>query len=146
MPKLNVLGLRRPPRRVETRTFTDPAQPGKELTLTLGAQDVVVGGRASDLTQDLIEKYVHPPDETEPNAFPMEGDEPIFLSEILCQQVGVIAESQLGPEAERYTPEEIIAVAVAMPDAWTQILAWVGGMSRREKDRSKESPTATTEP
>ena len=48
---------------------------------------------------------------------------------------------QAGPEAERYTPKEMVAAALTMPNAYQDAMAWVGELNQKKGAALGNSPS-----
>jgi hypothetical protein len=126
-------GLTVPKRTTETRTLPDPDHPGTEFTFTLGSRNFVAIARAQTCQEELIEKWVRPEDGAPP-AFPVtvaEGEAPITVSDVMCQAAASVWAMQAGPEAERYSADEMLALEVTAPRVFEALIAWVGEMAER---------------
>ena len=142
MSKINTTTLMRRKRRYETRSFTDPDVPGEVLTLTLCPQDVLIGAQAQDLAEELWEEY-GPDKDGDKKPFEIftdpEDTEPTFLSKTFVTLTAAICVSQGGEPKEKYSPDDLIAIALAMPTAWTSACEWAGELSQRSKTEGNRS-------
>jgi hypothetical protein len=119
MPKLDIRTLPLPETVRETKTFTDPLQPGAELTLTL------------ELTPDysqVIRARAHADkrakERGEGAVVPVAGRAIQPISE-LCRAIGLIesVECPADPK-DRYSFEEWVGISYLMPNAFADIVAW----------------------
>jgi hypothetical protein len=124
MPKLNIMALPRPERPEETRTFSDPAQPGAELVLTFRALDLCRQAVAEEEAARLAATYAV-------NWFPMPNGPPVQVTEGIAQSACLLAAMQVAEPEERYSPEEWIAMMANMPTAFQAVLTWAGELSAR---------------
>lgn len=129
MAKANIYALKRPYSSVtETKTFTDPLQPGVEITLTLRGLTPAETFAALDFGQSMMAEYCsqdgNPPARTLPA---IDGKIPV-PSSTLCLVAAKICYSQAGLEEDRYTFEEIIGIAEAMPNSFGQIQTWLDSL------------------
>lgn len=137
MPNPNPYTLPRPKLRQETRTFTDPAQPGVEITLTFRALDGLEALKVGGDARRLIEEWAP----SEANGFishiPLPDGELLEPSEDLLQTVAMLVKMQV-PPGEGDLPYDLIAwlgVATRFPSAWLKILEWAGELSTAGSNR-----------
>lgn len=126
MPKPNLLGLRRPARKTVTRAFTDPEQPGAEVTLTLRRLDPLDAMRYQEAAVELVEMYAGA-------GIPV-GEELVPVTEGVARTLCAIEAMQPFDAAERYSAEELAALAVTMPNAWGDLYALVGELNLRPEE------------
>lgn len=155
--KINPWSLKRPERPQETRSFTDPLQPGVEVALTLRPLDAPGWAVAMERADELITLYVtgDPDEGIEPSLYPAPNGEPLKLARRVCRNVAALHLMQAGPKDEQYTESELIALMASMPTAWTEILTWsaeletkygkqAGNASGAGEGTSSAPPSATT--
>jgi len=128
MAKVNLSGLPRPARPAQTRTFTDPEQPGVEVTLTLRKIDPAEMASAMDAKEVLHSKFAE-------TGFPLLNGEVVPLAEGLCQSLCMLELMQCGPEADRYTAEELIPLVVNLPTAGMEVLRWAGELAQSTAEK-----------
>lgn len=121
MPKVNLLSLPPVVRPEETRTFTDPAQPGVELSLTFRRISIWEMSVATENARELVKL----------GGLPAAG-EVVLLTEQFCQTLCTLEAMQCGPEDERYTAQEFVGLFAGMPKAGEQVLAWAGELNSDE--------------
>lgn len=124
--KINPFSLPRPIQSGETRTFTDPSQPGVELVISLRPLDVAETNLAVELGERMAEMYIGDPenDVAPSHQFPYVGGKPVAMSRKLCIGVALILAMQTAEGDEAYTFEQMVAIAVTMPRAWRGISEW----------------------
>lgn len=145
MAKVNPWALRRPERRIETRTFTDPVQPGQEITLTLRALDPCERTFAHERADYYTELYVTGRDGQEPNMYPAPDGTPIKLSSRMCYNICFVEQMQVAEDPQdRYTFDELLGISLTLPNAWDQIMIWVAGFLNPEDSYVGNSQGATT--
>jgi len=137
--------FRRPGRTVYHKTFTDPAQPGEVLELSLRKADTIDMALAAAEIQRMTAKYLTGDDDMPPGPFPLVGGEAIPVSIELFSQACAIYVMQAPPEESRqprrWAPEQLVAVSVTMPDAWSQVLRAAEEI-RRAGSRAEGNSTA----
>ena len=125
MPRLNPLSLTPPETKVlGPRTFTDPAQPGEKLVLTLRQLTTVEEFRSLDAAAEYTRVHVDGDEEQEalPLALP---SGPVQLSRSLCSSIAVLEAMQVAENDEApYSLIEWVAFALAMPKAFTAASRW----------------------
>jgi hypothetical protein len=141
MAKLNVLALPRPKRVEETRTFTDPAQPGVELTLTLRSPDLAQLMWADEQAKAYLLEFTAE-DGSSLYVDPISGER-IPVSENLCKTVAVFESMQFGAAEERYGWMDTIAIMLAMPSAWLEISPWIGELASKGRDTGNSQGAAS---
>lgn len=138
MPKLNVFALTRPARPAEERTFEEN---GAVLTLALAAPDAADMARAAESATEMVRDYITGSDVREAASFP----EGIKVSESLFQAAALVAEMQTATEpVERYTPMELVMLAVKLPRTWAAIQTWAAELVSTWSARRGNSPGAPT--
>ncbi len=138
MAKLNPYALRAiEPNAAETKSFTDPDQPGEVLVLTLRAigTDPVLVGIAEDLKAKIVREWVIPPEgEEEPNALPLPNGRTVVMSETLADNLAWVHTMQAFDDDEDfYTWQELAAIAKGMPTAWNKATAWANSLNRKAR-------------
>ena len=125
MPRLNPLSLTPPETKVlGPRTFTDPAQPGEELVLTLRQLTTVEEFRSLDAAAEYTRVHVDGDEEQEalPLALP---SGPVQLSRSLCSSIAVLEPMQVVPDDEApYSLIEWVVIAQVIPKAFTSAGRW----------------------
>jgi len=108
--KHNVFALKRPPRRTKTVAFESSANPGVTFELKLRALDAVdalnVAGQAEEMHRTYVVEGVP--------FFAVDG-EPIEVGKELLTFACTVWKMQVGEV--RYTPEEVVAMLAAVPEA-----------------------------
>jgi len=126
MAKVNPFGLKRPEHRRETRTFTDPDQPGVELTFTLRTLDGAEMMIATEEAQGQIETWVTGNRDRPASQFPFVDGQPVQMTEGLCTACQFLAAMQCPDDPhERYSFNELVALSVTAPMAWSRIGEWM---------------------
>ena len=121
MSRHHPLSWKRPQRRCETRTFTDPSQPGAEVTFTLIEPDVMALVTAGAVAREMTDRYVTGKEGVHEAVPFVVGGEIVETSFQFWYHVATMYAIQAGAEKlgyDPYTPEEIGAFAIAMPHAW----------------------------
>jgi hypothetical protein len=126
LPKINVYQLKRPERRIETRTFEENET---TFTLTLQEPDAADLSRIGEEADRLLEDYVTGNEDRPAAPFPVDG---IKLSKTLLLNAAAIAECQTDTDLiDRYQSEEFIAISAAMPETWLKLQRWVNDLSKK---------------
>lgn len=145
MPKVPTMALVRKRPKAETRTFIDPAYPELPFTLTMAPADVLAGARMQAAAEELIAEYLEGPDGPVPFPIAQEQEggigefnldtpvESLYLNRPLIESACGMWAGQAGPEAERYTPQEMVAASLTLPDAYAEALKWVGELNERRQ-------------
>lgn len=122
MPLLNPFELPRPASLgEETRTFTDPKQPGREITLTFLAD----ADYSTTLTSQIL-AATYANNKIGPMAFPIKyGGRLINITPALCGVIALLETMQKPDETgTKYSFDQWAALNVAMPSAMAQIAEW----------------------
>lgn len=127
MPKVALLSLPRPAREAVSRVFTDPAQPGVELGLTLRRLDPAELAVAIDAAASFYERFAE-------TGFPLANGTAVPLALSLCQSLSMTQLMQCGPEEDLYSLEELIGLIANMPDAGVQVLNWASELNGQMLD------------
>jgi hypothetical protein len=126
MPKIDPFKLKRPKRVAETRTFTDPDQPGEEITLTLRRLDGAEQMVAVEEAQAQIETWITGSKDRPASQFPFVDGREVKMTEALCLACQMLWAMQCPEDAhERYNFFELVAFSVTMPYAWSRIGEWM---------------------
>jgi hypothetical protein len=148
MGKPNLYALPRPRQRVETRMFSDPLQPGVAVTLTLKAPDQVMTAQFADLANIYIEQHITggmedgARIEPAPMMIPGGGENApvaVPLTPGLCRTLAMLVTMQVGPEADRYTAVDLVAVMDRMPHAFDRIADWAADLVQHGLEPGGES-------
>lgn len=129
----SVWNLPGPSHREETKTFTDPAS-GWEVTLTLRdtTDDVLMQADVQDYAEELIEYWTGRDEQGNRRVFQAPGlEKGLELGRSMVSMLAGIERLQPGPE--RVVFEELLGIAVKLPDLWTELLAWAVGFLPTEK-------------
>jgi hypothetical protein len=130
--KLNAHNLKRPQRDSQRFEFSDEANPGQTWAIWVRKLDPTEEAAASQRANDMTLRYITGGfmDERtnswskEPLPFHAIDGEAPQLSPALFTTMARIEMAQRGaPDEERYTAEELIGLAVCMPDAWDNVRA-----------------------
>ncbi len=144
MPKLNPLALFDVAPRRETREFTDPAQPGQVLTLTLKRLEFPEQMKGAARANELVKAWVKPEDGRQPLPWPPPPQRAIPMSEALCTALAMLEVSQCPDDPEEsYDAMELAVISVRMPKAWREIDAW---FKEIEEDEPGNASAAREEP
>lgn len=151
MPRDSVWNLVRPERPAQTRTITDPEQPGYSLELTLRGLDGVTGLRASALTVEYIQRWCT--GETDaagkvtkpPESFGAFDGKPYQPDEPTCRAFAHLQTMWAGPEKERPDPAEMAGWQVMLPTGWFDILEFIAELNRPRGLEGNPSGTATSD-
>lgn len=139
MAKLDFAQLSRPEAVTEERTFTDPLQPGAELTLRFSARpDYGLQMLAAEKGQEYAQKFALGVAKT-PAPFPLGGDV-VTISRALCLAIGGLMVLQRG---ETYNFNEWVACSALMPNAFADVCDWANSLlSRANRETGgAEDPT-----
>lgn len=117
MPKVALLALPRPERPAFTRTFTDPAQPGVEVELTLRRLDPCELAVAVDQAEAYHSRFGE-------HGFPLQNGSAVPLALSICQTTCMLQMMQAGEEDDRYTFEELVGLLANMPEAGVAAFSW----------------------
>ena len=124
--RANPFSLKRPERTQQSREFTDPAQPGFTLTLTLREPNALDLANSASLGQEMIQRYVEGDGESEAFAYHFDGHHyrltPGYIHQISPLVVMQPTTEELGYEP--YSFEEMAGFSFAMPHAWVEIMLW----------------------
>lgn len=126
MSKLNPFTMQRPKPVSETRTFTDPLQPGADLTLTLMARaDIGELLRVQALTDQYSKEYA------DAMSVPLQvGGQDIEITPGLCAVIATIQALEQPTDGQRYSFEEWAALSVVMPTAMGEVIVWTRDLMR----------------
>lgn len=126
MAKVDPFKLKRPAKRRETRSFTDPMQPGEEIVLTLQSLDAAELAVASEEAKEQIETWVTGNRDRPASQFPFVDRLPVQMTETLCTACSILFRMQ-APEdpADRYSWNDLVALSVTMPTAWGRVMEWM---------------------
>jgi len=146
--KPNLSMLRRPDVLTETRTFTDPTQPGQEITLTMTAvADYSATAKRDELAQELTETYITG-DWLYIKSEGKEGKSPAVISfpgfvvtpskklcwvtaSLITMENETLRRSDDYADLEPYDAMEWFALSCTMPLAFEQIVEWCQDMRVR---------------
>ncbi len=113
MGKVNPFALSRPPNSEWTVILTDPSQAGVQPLLVLTELNVIEQLSALEKAESLTQKYVKGTAQQPPLPFPPVGGKPVEgLSERVFEAACLIERAQAGPEDNRYSAQEIVALMV----------------------------------
>lgn len=140
MDKVSPFSLKRPQRPVKTVTLEDPLQPGAVLHLQLRAMDAIDFHKSEELAMAGKVKYLSR--DAEP--FPILQGDLIEVTASLIDSAASLCCMQVGPEENRYSLEEWIAIAATMPNVW-QSLGGVSDVLTREGPLGKSLGVPTTD-
>lgn len=113
MGRVNPFALTRPPRKKWTVTLTDHSQPELHPQLVLTELNVIEQLAALEKAEGLTQKYVKGTTQHPPLPFPPVGGQSVEgLSERVFEAACLIERAQSGPDQDRYTAQEIVALMV----------------------------------
>lgn len=113
MGKVNPFALTRPPRKEWRVTLSDPTQPDLQPQLALTELNVIEQLAALEKAEALTQKYVKGRDQLPPLPFPPVGGQAVEgLSERVFEAACLIERAQSGPDQDRYSAQEIVALMV----------------------------------
>lgn len=145
---LNPLSLSVPSKpQAETRTFTDPRQPGVEFTITLRASSGLLYDMGTD---DLANDYIRRYSVGMPDGVQVSGAGRVKVGPSLCAVIAELERAQVpDPEEPPYIFEEWLTLIHRAPDAFAQIVLFKEELFRQEKARyapveEKEKPKEGT--
>lgn len=140
MPPVNPWAIPRPPKRKETRTFTEPGHEDQPVTLTFEELDILGQTRVRERTRELVEEYVTGKVDADgellrdkdgeplqaPNLYPLSsaGGGGVRLTETMCAAFAMMEVLQPGPEEERYPLDLLLGLALHMPTAYAEAAVW----------------------
>jgi len=120
MARINPFTLTRPKRPEFTKTFTDPEQPGKEITLTLSPVSPDLALLAYEKAEAQYDDLVGDGNAEDAQLPP--GLQGTVISKTLLHSAALLGAMQRQePEEDRYTVLELVAIAMNMPTAWRNI-------------------------
>ena len=144
MSKVDFFTLSRPDLISETKTFRDPRFKGdksKAITLTLRALDEVQRAAVQRLQQERMLYYCGDAEQKIAPAsdFPLlsAGGPPIELNRTLAYQAASLTVMQTTEQPERYSFEELIAMALTCPVVWKNVLRWRDSVNRRGEKQTE---------
>jgi hypothetical protein len=150
MPKPKPYTLPRLEEITETRTFTDPAQPGVEITLTLSVPpDYGISLAVMEKGGKYAEQYVNGTADGPPAPLPPVGGKPLVLSESLCSIVAFLEQVEVTDDPEndpKYDFYDWVSLSATMPTAFDEIAEWANSLRVQASKNAKNSPGASTEP
>ena len=130
---------KRPPRYSEVRTIRN-VEMGQEDTLTLLHLDTPLAHLAADVGNRLVQQYVGDPESNiaPEMEFPDVDGLPVEMSASLCTTVGnlYVMQGERPDGGAIYTPEELIALTVTSPSAWSALKEAANEVNR-EGDKRK---------
>lgn len=146
--RVNPFSMSRPKRPQETRTFTDPEQPGKAITITLRGLTHPEAYKAVERAQEAIRDYIHG-DEARglpPAPFPSVAGEFIEVTEKMLYDMASVELAQVETPGEGavYTLEELIALSVTMPAAFDGITSFYAELQKRGRAQEKNGSGVTS--
>jgi hypothetical protein len=153
MAKVNPFGLKRPPRKPETREFTDPDQPGEVFTFTLRKLDGAETMVTTEESQEQIETWVTGSRDRPASQFPFVDGQEVKVTEALCLACQMLWAMQCPVDKnERYTFMDLVAMSVTAPTAWSRIGEWMQSIlspkitAMGEDEKGGALPTELTAP
>lgn len=138
MPKIDPFQNRRLRGITETKTFTDPAQPGKPIVVTLGSKP----GSSTKLSIETnANMFASQFTGSKAMGIYLEGEQ-IPITYDTCYCIATIQTLYEGLPEDRYTFEEWAAISETMPDAFNDIILWASGLvgKYQEEDSRDGSP------
>lgn len=148
MPSFAVWGLKRPARRRETRTFTDPAQ-GVEVAISLRALDFPGLTAAAERGADLFESWA--------SGFAAPDGEEVVISETLCRTVAIVHAMQCDgdgnrllagatglPHPDGFSEADLVGLAVMTPGIWKELSAWAVQLANGSGEKDENFPKAAS--
>jgi hypothetical protein len=117
MAKAPLLSLPRPHRPAHSRTFTDPEQPGVEVTLSLRRLDPCELAVAVDRAETFHGQYGK-------TGFPLLNGSAVPLALSVCQSLSMVELMQDCAEEDRYELNELVGMLANMPSAGMELLTW----------------------
>lgn len=113
MAKVNPFALSRPLRKEWTITLFDPSQPDLQPELSLTELNVIEQLAALEKAEALTQKYVKGSAQQPPLPFPPVGGQAVEgLSERVFEAACLIERAQSGPDQDRYSAQEVVALMV----------------------------------
>lgn len=108
MAKINPFAFARPVESRKTFTFKDDRFPDNPVTIELRSPDIIDYNMIQDKAREFANFYSDKP-------FPAVAGRIVTISDSLAESVASIFILQEGADADRYTMEELVALAVTMP-------------------------------
>lgn len=130
--RVNPRALSRPPAFTQTRTFTDPEQPGQELTLTLRPLNFAELCQTNETAAPLVEEWTGPKGQAV-GGYPVQGGPPVPVTPALLSMLVMLEGMQVPQSGEEpYTWEDLLILSVTMPTAWTALTKWLNEVQERK--------------
>jgi hypothetical protein len=131
---LNVTRYKRPVMPLETKSFTDPLQPGVAIELTLQAFDGLRQELMRERAADLTAEFITGRDGADPKPFPAIEDASgrmtiPELSTSLMNAIALCQTMEVGDEPSSIY--EWVHLAACFPSVWTEIQIWAGDLLAR---------------
>jgi hypothetical protein len=145
---VNPWALKRPQARTETKTFTDPLQPGVELRLTF--RELLDAGlrlQASQTGDELCADYLALDGQPPKRLFASPDGQPVELNAALLNNIGAFMVMQV-PEAGQLpmTLADWLGWAVMCPNLFIAVVRWMGTLLGSGGEGVKQPPTPTNAP
>lgn len=145
MAKVSPYGMKRRPRLGFERTFVDSLNPEQPITLTLRKMSKMEALAAIDATSQFTQQYVtgwgFPGHKgyIPPTLLPPIDGQPVVASSSTFQVATFLATAQCGPEADRYSVEELVSFMVSdeLCDQFSDIVEELT-TDEEEEDKEKE--------
>lgn len=140
MPKPDVSTLRPPAYVEESRTFTDTANIGVEIPLTLRVRkDLSQDFAVQETVRTLMTDYVKGRDGGPPGIFKV-GPDRVKITPRLCSVAALLSCSEVPEDGDTaYKPEDWFALSVTMPTMTEEVIEWYGELELRAKEQSKNA-------
>lgn len=138
MPKPDISALRPLAFVEETRTFTDPAQPGIEIPLTFRVRkDLSQEFALKAVIRDLMTDYVKGRNGGPPAPFIVHGERLAVTIE-LCSDAAVLSTYEVPEDGDKaYTPMDWFGFSRTMPTLMENVLNWFAELEERAQAQTK---------
>jgi len=144
----NPLALPRPVEEIEVRTFTDPRQPGAELTLTaISTADYTRKMKAQELNEGYINEFIG-----EGKFRLIVAGKKVEVTLHLCSVIASVVSMLVdvptievpdkdgNPKSQPWDFKCWVALAVNMPDAFDEMVTWVNALVQKSKVSASGDP------
>ena len=130
MRTYNPLGLTRPKREILTKTITDTSDPKIVTSVAFSPLDALGQHKTADRASELVEKYVKNQIDF------IVGEDVVPVTESIIQAAVTFETMQpeldkLPQDADRFTAEEFMAIAICLPSTWYQLMAFASTVNAK---------------
>ena len=140
MAKPDISQLRPPAYVEETRTFTDPANPGVEIPLTFRLRkDVSRDLAQAEQVQRLVTDFVTGRDGGRPGIFKVGPDRVVMTEDLISAAVSLSLAEYCEMPDKPYSAEDWIGFSVTMPTMFEEAYVWFDGLRRQVQEQAKNA-------